>query len=450
MNKRLFWRLFVILSLGVVTFFSLLHSAAILSNEKMSYIHKAHQQQILAWGDVAKEFIEQGQLKELDDWLTELSVKENTWVSVVQSKVQVVAGDALTERFWSGHRIGRDVSWKIHLEFPDNPIMEVKLLPTDKRFLIILPDRMRPGSYQSFAFWIYRAVIPFLALFVLTLYLYRQIMTPLKHLYKATSAFSQGDYQARVKVQRDDEFGQVAKTFNTMAERTASLIEHNSNLIADMSHEMRTPIARIEMALDCAENNIDTEQMLNKINANAKQMRQLCEDTLTLAWIENEQPDLRSEAVDLVTLMEVLVEDALFEFNNIKINFTAPTTVQIYQSNQRALACALENIIRNGLRYTPPGKSLDITLTQQQDQVCIAIVDSGPGLDEQHCEKIFLPFFKANNQQTARKGFGVGLALAKRHIEAVNGFISVFNHQLGGLAFNIFLPVGTLDKGVPK
>lgn len=441
MKKHLFWRLFIILALGVVAFFSLLHSVAIHSNEKMSFIHKEHQQEILDWGETAKQFVINGQLEQLDKWLKALSVKENTWVTVVQSHVQVIAGDTLNERFWSGHRIGRDVSWKIHLEFPNNPIMEVKLTPTNDRFLVILPDRMRPGSYQPYAFWIYRAVIPFLALFALTLYLYRQIMTPLMRLYKATTAFSQGDYQARVKVHRDDEFGQVAKTFNTMAERTSSLIEHNSHLIADMSHEMRTPIARIEMALDCAQQGLNTEFMEQRIRGDIKLMRQLCEDTLTLAWIENEQPDLRSEEVDLVELIEVLVEDAKFEFAGSHIQVNAPTAVRLQQSNQRALGCALENIMRNGLRYTPDGKALKIEVNKNKQGVFIHILDAGPGLDEQLCEKIFMPFFKADNQQGGRKGFGVGLALAKRHIQAINGEITVTNHAQGGLLFKICLPL---------
>jgi two-component system sensor histidine kinase PfeS len=440
MKKHLFWRLFIILALGVMIFFSLLQSVAILSNEKMSYIDLDHQQQILAWGEKAGLMLERGEQQQLNNWLSELALQENTWVSVVRSGVDVVAGDELNERFWSGHRIGRHVEWKIHLDFDVNPIMEVKLGASDNRFLMVLPDRMRPGAYQSYAFWIFRVVIPFIVLFALTLFIYQQVMTPLMSLHKATTEFSRGNYQARVLTNRNDEFGHVAKTFNIMAERTHSMIEHNRNLIADMSHEIRTPIARVEMALDCVQQALSVELMTDRIRSDIKLMRQLCEDALTLAWLENEQPDLRSESFDLCELLGVLIEDAQFEYPDRNIILDIPETVFLYRSNQRALGSALENIIRNGLRYTALSKSLQIKVWQTNHQIYISILDSGPGIEVSMYQKIFTPFFKANNQTSSRKGFGVGLALAKRHIEAIKGEVSAKNNPNGGLEFTIILP----------
>ncbi|MFT4836521.1 MAG: two-component system sensor histidine kinase PfeS [Psychromonas sp.] len=441
MKKHLFWRLFIMIALGIMTFFSLLHSAAILSNEKMSYIHLDHQLEILAWGEKARVMLEKGEKQKLNDWLSALTVEENTWVSIVRSDVDVVAGEALNERFWSGHGIGRNVEWKIHLDFHLNPIMEVVLAPSDNRFLIVLPDRMRPGTYQSYAFWVFRAVIPFIVLFALTLYIYRQVMTPLMHLHKASTEFSCGNYQARVVIDRDDEFGNVAKTFNVMAERTHSLIEYNRNLIADMSHEIRTPITRVEIALDCVEQGLHVDQMADRIRSDIKLMRQLCEDALTLAWLENEQPDLRSECFDLCELLGVLVEDAEFEYPDRTIDLNMPESLLLSRSNQRALGSALENIIRNGLRYTAEGESIQIRVWKASQKIYVSIIDSGPGIEASMCEKIFIPFFKANNQTCSRKGVGVGLALAKRHIEAIKGEVSAKNNHSGGLQFVVVLPL---------
>lgn len=443
MKKMLFWRLFVVLSLGVVIFFSLIHSAAILSNEKMSYLKKSHRQQILDWGSTAQTYIDQQDWQGLDTWLEELAANESTWVTVLQSHLDVKGGNPLNERFWEGYGIGRSVEWKIHLDFPDNPIMEVPLSPFGYHFLILLPDRMRPGTYMSHAFWLFRFVIPFLSLLALTVYLYRYVMRPLQQFHRASQAFSQGDYSARIGQTMklgNDEISQVARTFDKMAERTSDVIQHNRNLIADMSHEIRTPLARIEMAIDCVDKNIEREQMLQRIKSDTHKMRSTAEDTLTLAWVENEQPNLRTEAFDLAELVEIIVEDARFEYPDRHVFLQQDEPLPINDSNQMALSQSLENVIRNGLRYTQPNEALRIEVRSSSEHYQIVITDSGPGIDPSLYQQIFKPFFKANNQVASRKGFGVGLALAKRHIEAVGGKIVAYNAPERGLVMDITLP----------
>ncbi|PIB12649.1 sensor histidine kinase [Vibrio rotiferianus] len=443
MKKMLFWRLFIVLSLGVVIFFSLIHSAAILSNEKMSYLKKSHRQQILDWGNTAQTFIDQQDWHGLDVWLEELAIKESTWATVLQSHLDVKGGNPLNQRFWQGYGIGRSVEWKIHLDFPDNPIMEVPLSPFGYHFLILLPDRMRPGTYMSHAFWLFRFVIPFLSLLALTVYLYRYVMRPLQQFHRASQAFSQGDYSARIGHTMklgDDEISQVARTFDKMAERTSDVIQHNRNLIADMSHEIRTPLARIEMAIDCVDKNIEREQMLERIKSDTQKMRATAEDTLTLAWIENEQPNLRTESFDLAELIEIIVEDARFEYPDKQVSLLQEHSLPLQDSNQMALCQSLENIIRNGLRYTQTKETLDIRVLTKSNHYQILITDSGPGIDPSLYRQIFKPFFKANNQVTSRKGFGVGLALAKRHIEAVGGKVIAYNAEQKGLTMDISVP----------
>ncbi|PQJ69758.1 two-component sensor histidine kinase [Vibrio jasicida] len=443
MKKMLFWRLFVVLSLGVVIFFSLIHSAAILSNEKMSYLKKSHRQQILDWGSTAQTYIDQQDWQGLNAWLEELASNESTWATVLQSHLDVKGGNPLNERFWEGYGIGRSVEWKIHLDFPDNPIMEVPLSPFGYHFLILLPDRMRPGTYMSHAFWLFRFVIPFLSLLALTVYLYRYVMRPLQQFHRASQAFSQGDYSARIGQTMklgNDEISQVARTFDKMAERTSDVIQHNRNLIADMSHEIRTPLARIEMAIDCVDKNIEREQMLQRIKSDTHKMRSTAEDTLTLAWIENEQPNLRTEAFDLAELVEIIVEDARFEYPDRHVLLQQDESLPINDSNQMALSQSLENVIRNGLRYTQLNEALRIEVRNSSEHYQIVITDSGPGIDPSLYQQIFKPFFKANNQVASRKGFGVGLALAKRHIEAVGGKIVAYNAPERGLVMDITLP----------
>ncbi len=448
MKKVFFWRLFVVLALGMVFFFSMLHSAAIHTKETMSFLKQSHRQEIQDWGNTAQTLLKADQANgttTLDAWLTELGQKEDTWTTVVRSQIDVLGGDALNQRFIDGYRIGRNVDWKIHLDFPNNPIMEVTLAPSNQHFLILLPDRMRPGTYVSHAFWIFRFIIPFASLLALTIYLYRYVMKPIQRLHSATQAFSQGNYDVRIGDTVNlgkDEFSQVAKTFDQMAERTSELIAHQRNLIADMSHEIRTPLTRIEMALNCAEQNIDASQMLKRVGQETQAMRQLAEDTLTLAWLDNERPNLRQESFDLSELVEVILDDAQFEYPEIIIENRLPEQIPLKHSNQRSLAQAIENIVRNGLRYTPSGKTFQVSHQQSQHQVSIRIKDAGPGVPEALLAKIFTPFFKVKQKDHTRSGFGVGLALAERHIQAVQGSVSAHNHLDGGLEIIITLPLG--------
>ncbi|MDN3681970.1 histidine kinase sensor domain-containing protein [Vibrio tapetis subsp. quintayensis] len=448
MKKVLFWRLFVVLALGMVFFFSMLHSAAIHTKETMSFLDQSHRQEIEDWGNTAQMLLEADQANgttKLDAWLTDLGQTENTWTTVVRSQINVLGGAALNQRFLDGYRIGRNVDWKIHLDFPTNPIMEVTLSPSNQHFLILLPDRMRPGTYVSHAFWVFRFIIPFASLFALTIYLYRYVMKPIKRLHSATQAFSQGNYDVRigdtVRLGKD-EFSQVARTFDQMAERTSDLISHQRHLIADMSHEIRTPLTRIEMALNCAEQNIDSPQMLKRVGQETKAMRQLAEDTLTLAWLDNEKPNLRQESFDLSELIEVILEDAQFEYPEVTIENQLPEQLPLAHSNQRSLAQAIENIVRNGLRYTPSGHLFRVHHHQGEHDVSIHIIDSGPGVPDMLLGKIFTPFFKVKQKDHTRSGFGVGLALAERHIEAVQGSVKAFNHCDGGLEIVITLPLG--------
>ena len=296
---------------------------------------------------------------------------------------------------------------------------------------------------MSHAFWLFRFVIPFLSLLALTVYLYRYVMRPLQQFHRASQAFSQGDYSARIGHTMklgNDEISQVARTFDKMAERTSDVIQHNRNLIADMSHEIRTPLARIEMAIDCVDKNIEREQMLERIKSDTQKMRATAEDTLTLAWIENEQPNLRTESFDLAELIEIIVEDARFEYPDKQVSLLQDHSLPLQYSNQMALSQSLENIIRNGLRYTQTKETLDIRVLTKSNHYQILITDSGPGIDPSLYRQIFKPFFKANNQVTSRKGFGVGLALAKRHIEAVGGKITAYNAEPKGLTMDISLP----------
>ena len=255
-------------------------------------------------------------------------------------------------------------------------------------------------------------------------------MKPLHQMQSATKQFSAGNLNVRATKlmgNRHDEFSELASTFDHMADRIGEQLVSQRQLIADLSHELRTPLTRLDIALAEVERHCQGEN-IERISRESKHIRKLVEDSLTLAWLENERPELQQESLELTDLLDVIVEDASFEFPNVCIESNFPRSALIVNSSHRAAGQAIENVLRNALRYTPQGKCVEVSLTESDKQYHVKIKDQGPGVPEPFLQAIFEPFFRVDKSRE-RKGnsFGLGLALAKRQLSAIRGQISAYN-----------------------
>jgi two-component system sensor histidine kinase PfeS len=444
MNRIILWKLCLIIATGLVAFFYMLQALTIQTEEQMSFIADNHQLELQAWASEAEHLLISGQQLKLEDLLTSIQQQENTWVSVAGFKTLHIAGEEPEQNIVGRYHFGRSVDWKIHLYFESNPIMELPFSKTEASFLIKLPDRMRPGNYWGTTRLLLQILIPMMILIALSILLYRHIITPLQRLDKATLAFSEGNFNVRVKKHlgsRNDEFSHLAETFDQMASQIGELISNQRNLISDLSHELRTPLTRLDIAVNCFEEQ-DSQYHIARISRESQHIRKLVEDTLTLAWLDNEKPIIKQEDVDLVDLLDVLVEDARFEYPDRGLTLDCPNNAIIRNSSHKALAPAIENIIRNALRYTPIGQSVQVGLSQYDSQYIINIIDQGPGIPEQYLNCVFQPFFRVDNSRiTESDNFGLGLALAKRHLNSVRADICANNQESGGLAVTIVIPM---------
>ncbi|KVX02786.1 histidine kinase sensor domain-containing protein [Shewanella frigidimarina] len=444
MNRIILWKLCLIIATGLVAFFYMLQALTVQTEEQMSFIADNHQLELQAWASEAEHLLISGQQLKLEGLLTSIQQQENTWVSVAGFKILHIAGEVPEKNIVGRYHFGRSVDWKIHLYFESNPIMELPFTKTEASFLIKLPDRMRPGNYWGTTRLLLQILIPMMILIALSILLYRHIITPLQRLDKATLAFSEGNFNVRVKKHlgnRNDEFSHLAETFDQMACQIGELISNQRNLISDLSHELRTPLTRLDIAVNCFEEQ-DSQYHIARIARESQHIRKLVEDTLTLAWLDNEKPIIKQEDVDLVDLLDVLVEDARFEYPDRGITLDCPNNAIIRNSSHKALAPAIENIIRNALRYTPIGQSVQVVLSQCDSQYIINIIDQGPGIPEQYLNCVFQPFFRVDNSRiTESDNFGLGLALAKRHLNSVRANICANNQEPGGLAVTIVIPM---------
>ncbi|MBU2013642.1 MAG: sensor histidine kinase, partial [Gammaproteobacteria bacterium] len=339
MNRRLFWKLCLGVALGSVALFWVIARLSGQAEEQMSFIDADHQRTLRQYALQAEELYRAGDEQALRDWLNSVQRQEQTWAAVVQPQLQALAGSELSKRFLSEFSLGRDPSWKIHLYFQDNPIMDVPFADGQRHFLIQLPQRMRPGHYWYPARLLLELVLPLILLVIGCLLLYRHLMRPLNRLQQATRRFSEGDYEARAGVllgSRRDELAGLAETFDSMAERIGGLIIDQRQRLAEMSHELRTPLARIEMAVSLAEQGGAPTILLRRIRQDCNAMRALVEDSLTLSWLETERPRLRDETLDLTDLLDSIIDDARFEFPDRHIDTQLPVEAELTGSCHRA------------------------------------------------------------------------------------------------------------------
>ncbi len=462
MKYTLLWRLCTVIAFGTVLLFWAIDWLTTHTESSMSFIATEHQQQLLDYGKQADEIMRSEGEAALAIWLKNLQQKEQTWAAIVSTDISPLADSTLYTPFFERFQIGRSVEWKIHLYFQENPVMEVPFADDNTHFLIQLPQRMRPGALLIYANVLLQIALPLILLCLLSVVLYRHVMTPLRKLENVTKAFSEGHLDVRTNASlqsRHDELTRLAITFDKMADKTSQLIYTQRQLLGDLSHELRTPLTRIDMAIDFMEQQINPRQALERLRYEASTMRNLVEDTLTLAWLNTESPLLTNDDFDLVELLQVICEDARFEYPDRVLTTALPDAAPIRHSSQLALGQAIENIVRNGLRHTPVNTAVAVLLTRVVQGYQLVIKDHGPGVPPDMLNDIFKPFFRVDKARAAvqdlkdhnqGRGFGLGLALAYRQIEAVGGTITAQNYtDDGNRASGLCITVALYDTGAP-
>jgi two-component system sensor histidine kinase PfeS len=451
MTRRLFWKLCLIIGTGVVAMFYLINVAVNHFENDMSMLSDSSRVALTQWQKEAEFLFEQGDINELERWVDNLQHKENIWAVVAQANVVELAGNRSHRYEYTGYNLGRSIDWKIHLYFDRAPAMQLPFKDGTTSLVVQLPQRMRPGSLWNLTRLSLQVFLPMLILVCLSIVLYRHIMHPIKELDLASRAFSHGDFSVRVRAQlgsRNDELSQLAETFDLMAQRISEQIMHQRVLLTDLSHELRTPLTRLDIATDnlLAHKQFGTQNTqikLERIHKESQHIRKLVDDTLTLSWLENESPQLRVESLDLVDLLEILIEDGRFEYPDKHIHAELPSHAYIEKSNHRALGQALENILRNALRYTPINKEVQVKLSDYKGDYKIMISDQGPGVPKEHLNTIFRPFFRIDRARSCdTDSFGLGLALAQRQLHAIAATVFATNSVGGGLIMTITVPKG--------
>jgi two-component system sensor histidine kinase CpxA len=289
---------------------------------------------------------------------------------------------------------------------------------------------------------------------VFSLILAAYIATPLSRIRHSARRVARGDLDARVgplKFGRSAEMLALADEFDQMAARLKELVEGQRRLIRDVSHEMRSPLARQRVALELARAQMtgDARLQLERIERESERLEEMIAQAIQLSRMEMSKPST-VERVALDELIADIAADAAFEAQaqhcTLQICQSAPLQVR---AEPGLLASAIENVLRNAVNYTTPDSTIRIRLDRIDDQARLRVIDAGPGVPPADCARIFEPYFRTDDARARKSGgSGLGLAIAKRAVERQGGRIRASNADGGGLEVEILLPLPAGNESV--
>lgn len=302
------------------------------------------------------------------------------------------------------------------------------------------PDTQRPLTYF---------LVIALIMSVLLSYIFaRSLVKPIHQLREASRKLASGSWDTRVgrPSLRRDELGDLARDFNVMATQLERMWSGQQRLLADISHELRSPLARLQMALGLAhQQNVDPAS-LARIEREAERMEVLINQLLQLTRAEAGNQEM--ESIGLSTLVANVFSDAKFESaNSGKVLHIDPIPDASVIVNESLICRAIENVVRNAIRYA--NHTITVTLSADDVSWALSVNDDGPGLTAQECESIFAPFYRASlARERESGGVGLGLAIAKAAVEMHHGAIQAMRNENGGLNVIIRLPIDGRENGL--
>jgi len=293
------------------------------------------------------------------------------------------------------------------------------------------------------------AVISALVSFLLARYL----AAPLGQLSRASRQLATGDLSVRVGApldQRKDEFGQLALDMDEMAGRLQVSQQANRRLLRDVSHELRSPLARLRVALEIARNkdqNLVSVE-LDRIELESERLEKLVDEVLSLLRESSVSQELKLQNFDLAELLQELVESVNYESGDAEGRVGLQTQSPLLLNADRDLLWRVfENLLRNALIHGGDSGAIEMSAASSSEhEVVVSVKDSGPGIAEQHLAKIFEPFYRVEESRVRKAGrqstgHGLGLAIAASAIRRHGGKISASNRKAGGLEVWVTLPM---------
>lgn len=402
------------------------------------FLEQPDRDALSAYAAQAEEVAAAGDAQAVEQWRLALQQREQTWVGVLDPFLQNLGTQPLTAAEVSHLTFMRKPSWPMSKRLEDElPYVSIAFPqhPERGRLVMQLPERLLPPGLTPWTHLFTHGVVPVVLALGLGLLLYRHLVLPLNELRERANALSAGDLAPLASssvTRRGDELGELARAYEHMAERLRQSLQQQRQLLRTLSHEIRTPLARLKIA---SESGLARQQLEQRLTREVEEMRRLVDDSLNLAWLDTEKPRLQSEDVRVASVWEALVQDAHFEtdwpLQALVCEVDGDCEIRVHLNS---FAQALENILRNAIRHSPPGGVIRLSGEREGDTWLLTVEDQGPGVDEADLERIFEPYLRLDGAPGT--GFGLGLSIARRALQLQGGQLWA-SHGTQGLRMNL-------------
>ncbi|QDQ40940.1 HAMP domain-containing protein [Legionella geestiana] len=446
----LYWKIFI--SFWLATILVIFTTAWVTSEIAQKASVPAREQVFMdSYANAAVATWESGRKEALDAWLRHTGVSRHMDLYLLTSKGEIFGPTPPSPAI-------RNISKNLVSDVLDSGIFKSGnllvsheiLTPSGTAYrLVALSDK--PIAHFIQIPWASLAVRLMVATFIsgIICYLLSVYLTrPLRSLQQAASALASGKLHTRVgrfSGHGKDEIAELSIEFDRMAEQMESLIHSKHRLLQDISHELRSPLARLQLAIALGQAKAGpnvAEAEFSRMELECHRLGTLISEILEFARLEKAPGLSQMAACELVPLLKDIVNDANFEFTHSGkkacLEHTLPCVMQM---DVRLMRRALENIIRNALAYSPKETSVKVSMARMDNEVVIHVDDKGPGVPQDELAKIFDPFYRVDTAREKKTGgFGLGLAIAQEAIRLHHGHIEAHLRPEGGLRVSVFLP----------
>lgn len=449
---RLYWKIFLAFWLSLVFFLAatLFAASYYLQQTRSRAADENPHVQHMSLVREARGIAETGGIAALEHWLEQIDRSEVTPYYLIDEE----GGDLLNRP------VPADLSFRLmrerrHMDHMSGMSMRSPMAIgiSDGRIFRLVPDFQGANLWRVLA----RPRVFALPLLVTALlsgtlcyWLARYLLRPVYQLRDATNAIAAGDFAQRVAPGlggRRDEIADLAHDFDHMAERIEQLLASQMQLLGDISHELRSPLARLVVALELAQKKQGggSSTEFERMELEVERMNELIGQVLAITRMESGTRKINREVIDVNLLLEKLVENCNFEIGaDGKQAKIIESQAAMVEGDPTLITSALENIIRNAAYYTEPATTVEIDMRTRENRLEIRVRDHGPGIPHSMLDRIFDPFVRVGQARDRDSGgYGLGLAIAQRSILLHGGEIEAANHPDGGLQISIKLPLSS-------
>lgn len=452
--RSLYWKIFI--SFWLATIFIIFTTAWVTSQITQKSSQPAREQMFMdSYANAAVATFESGRRAALLKWLKQIGLSRHMSIYLLSSTGEIVGVQAPPDNVKKvGENLIKD-QLSEGIFKTGNLIVSHEILSTSGTFYRLAAVSEKPISYFVQIPWAGLSIRLTLAIFFsgLICYLLSIYLTqPLRTLGLAAKSIATGKLYTRVghfRGHKKDEIAELSNDFDRMAEQLETLVSSKERLLQDISHELRSPLARLNIAIELAKNKTKNlaDNEFSRMELESSRLNVLIGEILDFARLDKSTTDLHLTKISMPELLKEIIYDANYEFGMEEKKIMTGTIESCQLSvDKRLIHRAIENIVRNALNYSPADKIVYISLqyNENKDHIYIDIKDNGPGVPTDQLEKIFNPFYRVDTSRAKKTGgYGLGLAIASRAITLHYGEIIASNIDGGGLMVRIILPANS-------